>query len=699
MAEDELSRLRDEAEHLRRALETTQRLSHVGTWEYDVPTETVYWSDEMFRLYGYEPGEITPTRENSLRRTHPDDHQLLAEWAADMFAHPGEQREVDMRVMLPDGSERLVRQRAVFATENGQRLVGTVQDWTAEARSHQTEKLLAQIVMSANDAIYTIDRELRVLSWNPGAERLYGYSAEEMLGQTVDLLYPEGHGSRNWREGQERLERLTSGEHESHEYETIRRRKDGTCIQVAATTSTVRDHAGEIIGFVGWVRDITERRRNEAQLAYLANHDPLTGLFNRNRFEEELAAVAARARQQRHQVAVLMLDLDNFKYVNETYGHKGGDELAVSIATVLKDHLRPTDVLARFGGDEYGMLVADTTAQAANELAEALLTAVREHSIEITGRALHVTASVGVVVFDGMEANIQELLADCERAMYQSKENGRNRATVLQPADRGWVRDQLNHSAEHVIRDALTQDHFELYVQPIVDLGSGEMTHCEALLRLRDGDSVIAPGRFLPAAERLGLINLIDRWVIDRVFELAAMHSDLTIDLNLSGATIDDASLVKYVAERLEHHGTDPERIVFELTETAAVGNIGRAREMARSLTDLGCRFAIDDFGAGFSTFYYLKYFPAQYVKIDGEFLTEARNRTDDLVIESIVKIARDLGKQTIAEYVSDEVRMERVRSLGVDYGQGYHFAQPFPAAQLADYPRRVSLDGAGSAT
>jgi EAL domain-containing protein (putative c-di-GMP-specific phosphodiesterase class I) len=296
-----------------------------------------------------------------------------------------------------------------------------------------------------------------------------------------------------------------------------------------------------------------------------------------------------------------------------------------------------------------------------------------------------------------METDLQELLADGERAMYQSKESGRNRATVLQPSDRSWVRSQLNHSSEHLIRDALTNDHFELYVQPIVDLNSGEMTHCEALLRLLDGDSVIAPGRFLPAAERLGLINLIDRWVIDHVFELAAQHPDLTIDLNLSGATIDDASLVRYVADRIEHHGTDPNRIVFELTETAAVGNIGRAREMARSLTDLGCSFAIDDFGAGFSTFYYLKYFPAHYVKIDGEFLAEAHNRTDDLVIESIVKIGRDLGKQTIAEYVSDEARMERVRSLGVDYGQGYHFAKPFPAAQLADYPRQLSLNGAGA--
>jgi EAL domain-containing protein (putative c-di-GMP-specific phosphodiesterase class I) len=338
----------------------------------------------------------------------------------------------------------------------------------------------------------------------------------------------------------------------------------------------------------------------------------------------------------------------------------------------------------------FGVLIIDTAGARARELGERLLAAVRAHEMTINGIEIRVTASIGVVVFDGIHASAEDVLADVDRAMYQSKEKGRNRVTVLQPSDRGWVRDQLNRSTEHVIRDALAHDHFELYVQPIVNLASGQMTHCEVLLRLRDGDKIIAPGRFLPAAERLGLIHLIDRWVIDRAFALASEHSDLTVELNLSGATIDDPSLVAYVAGKLGQHGTDPHRIVFELTETAAIGNIGKAREMARSLAELGCKFAIDDFGAGFSTFYYLKHFPAQYIKIDGEFLSEKRNRTDDLVIESIVKIARDLGKQTVAEYVSDEARLDRVRSLGVDYGQGYHFAAPFPAAQLSGYPRQL---------
>jgi diguanylate cyclase (GGDEF)-like protein/PAS domain S-box-containing protein len=701
MADDnELSRLRDEVTllhselgQLRRTLEESQRLAHIGSWEWDLRSGEVFWSDEMYRLYGHDPGSIAVDQTTAMSHTHPEDRERRVNWIDRIHANPGTDVEESLRLLLPDGTVRpiLARARLDLDSEGLQlRVVGTNQDLSTEAHSRATERLLSQIVMSTSEAIYTVDLDMRVLSWNPGAERLYGYTAEEMIGRPLDVLLHESSDGRTWQESMERRARLLAGAVDFEEYETARRRKDGTIIQVAATTSPLRDHTGQIIGLVGSLRDITERRRAEAQLAYLANHDPLTGLFNRSRFEEELTEIAARARQHGFLAAVLMLDLDNFKYVNETYGHKVGDELAASIAGAIGERLQAGDVLARFGGDEFGILVADTTAEQAQELGAELLAAVREHELTAGGQQILVTASIGIVIFDGIEASPEEVLADADRAMYQSKERGRNRITTLEPSDRGWVREQLTRSSEHVIRDALAHDHFELFVQPIVELNTGTMTHCEALLRLRDGDTIVGPANFLPAAERLGLIHLIDRWVIDHAFELAAKHTDLTFELNLSGATIDDSKLVDYVAERLERHGTDPRRIVFELTETAAVGNMSKAREMARSLSELGCKFAIDDFGAGFSTFYYLKHFPAQYVKIDCEFLSDNRSRTDDLVIESIVKIGRELGKQTVAEYVSDATRLERVRSLGVDYGQGYHFAAPFPAGELTGYPRRL---------
>jgi diguanylate cyclase (GGDEF)-like protein/PAS domain S-box-containing protein len=688
-----------EIEQLRRALDTTQRLAHLGTWEYDIISEKIFWSDEMFRLYGYEPSEVTPVTETAVSRTHPDDQPLLDLWFQQMATAPGQEQELDMRVVLPYGTVRPIRQRGMcVVSETGEplRLIGTAQDWTSETRSRRTETLLAQIVTSVSDAIYTIDTELRVLTWNPGAEKLYGYRADEIVGHSMEILYPDTHG-RVWQDGLARRTRLFDGDTDFEEYDTVRRHKDGRLIEVAFRTTPLRDQTGRVFGAVGSGRDVTERRRIEAQLAHYANHDVITGLFNRPRFEEELTAAGLRAEREGHAGAVLMIDLDNFRYINETHGHNTGDELVASLAGALPRHLRDTDVLARFGGDEFAVLLSPCTEQSARELADQLLRAVREHALEVEGTQLRISASIGVVTFSGSATNSAELLADVDRAMYQSKEAGRDRVTVVTPSERTWVREQLNHSSEHMIHSALDNDQFELYTQPIVNLGSGQMTHCEVLLRLNNDGVMIAPGQFLPAAERLGLIHLIDRWVIDRAFALASQHNDLVFELNLSGATIDDEHLAAYVADRLKAHGTDPSNVVFEITETAAVGNIAKARELAHRVSELGCTFAIDDFGTGFSTFYYLKHFPAQYIKIDGEFLSDGQSRMDDLVIESIVKIGRDLGKQTIAEYVSDETRLERVRKLGVDYAQGYHFSKPFPAHELGAFPRQLmSLNGRG---
>jgi diguanylate cyclase (GGDEF)-like protein/PAS domain S-box-containing protein len=688
-----LASVREELNQTRRTLEDAQRLAHLGSWEWDLQMGAVYWSAELFRLHGFEPHEVVPDRNTAVLRTHPDDLEKRRRWLERLASEPGEEFEEMLRLALPDGSVRPITARGMLLVdEMGEplRYVGTVQDMSVEARSRETERLLSQIVMSTSDAVFTIDPDMHVQSWNPAAERLYGYTEEEIVGQHVDILLPEIVDPAELEIRTTRQSRVLNQVSTYEEFETRRRRKDGTMIEISAVTSPLRDYAGDVIGIVASVRDITERRRAESRLSHLSNHDVLTGLYNRVRFEEELTAAAARAEQDGHEAAVLMLDIDNFKYVNETYGHKTGDELVAGIATTLQRCLRDTDVLARFGGDEFGVLIAPTTLEQAQQLAEKLLTAVREHVMQIDRKQLRVSASIGVATFGGKCATAEELLGDVDRAMYQSKEAGRDRVTVYSPSERASARGLLQRSSEYLIRDGLEQDRFELYVQPIVNLRTGIMTHCEVLLRLNDNGSIIMPGEFLPAAERLGLIHLIDRWVIDHAFALAAKHPDLTVELNLSGATIDDEQLVPHVATQLERHGTNPHRIVFELTETAAVGNIAKARELARTLSEFGCTFAIDDFGAGFSTFYYLKHFPAQYVKIDGEFLSDTRNRMDDLVIESIVRIGRDLGKQTIAEYVSDAARLERVRRLGVDYGQGYHFARPFPACELGGYPRKL---------
>jgi diguanylate cyclase (GGDEF)-like protein/PAS domain S-box-containing protein len=622
--------------------------------------------------------------------TVSEDREKRRAWLAAVEAADGTEVEETLRVRRPNGDVRTLKTRAALVTDpqtRRRRLMGSVWDITDLARVHHSEVLLSQVVQSALEAIITIDHDRVVTSWNPAAERLYGYTAKEMIGRTMRPLQPHDITEDEVFEIEERHRRLLRGEAQTEVYEARRINKNGQVMDVDVRWSALRDSEGAIVGAVVSVRDISEMKRDEARIAHMANHDPLTGLLNRHGFEGALEHAVSRNQPG----AVVMLDLDNFKYVNETHGHKLGDALVAEMAGVLARNLRDGDVLARLGGDEFCVISSPITLDEAKALADQLLIAIRGHALNTGDTSIQCTASIGVAAFEGGSARALELLADVDRAMYASKEAGRDRVTVYTQADRTRLRQSARSAGEHMIRDALANDRFELYVQPIVNLTTGLMTHCEVLLRLRGANNeLILPGEFLPTAERLGLIHLIDHWVIDRALAEAAKHPDLTFEINLSGATIDDEHLEGYIARHVARHGVDPKQIVFELTETAAVGNMTRARDLAAALAELGCMFAIDDFGAGFSTFYYLKHFPARYVKIDGEFMKDPHSRLDELVIESIVRIGRDLGKLTIAEYVSDYAAMERVRALGVDYGQGYYFAKPFPVSELANAPRKL---------
>jgi diguanylate cyclase (GGDEF)-like protein/PAS domain S-box-containing protein len=692
-AKEELTTLRQELEQTRRLLADQERLIHIGSWERDLETHEFHWSDEIYRIYGLDPETSSPDAYLGATITVPEDRAKRSAWLEAVEAAGGGELEETLRIRRPDGEIRTLKARAAVMADPGtgrRRIAGTVWDITDQARVHHSEILLSQVVQSALEAIITIDHARLVTSWNPAAERLFGYTSEEMIGHTMTRLRPGDLTETELLDIEERDRQLLVGEVETVVYETRRQHKNSSVIHVDARWSALRDSDGVIVGAVVSVRDVSEAKRDETRIAHMANHDPLTGLLNRHGFETALEQAVA----SNESGALLMLDLDNFKYVNETHGHKLGDALVVELAGALRRCLGEHDLLARLGGDEFCVITSPATLDQAKALADTLLLAVRGHTLDVDGTAAHCTASIGVAGFEGSSGRPSELMADVDRAMYASKEAGRDRVTLYTQADRTMARQSARSAGEHMIRDALANDRFELYTQPIVNLTSGLMTHCEVLLRLRGADDeIILPGAFLPTAERLGLIHLIDYWVIDRALAVAAQHPDLTFEINLSGATIDDEHLEGYIARHLTQHGADPARIVFELTETAAVGAMTRARDLAAALGELGCSFAIDDFGAGFSTFYYLKHFPARYVKIDGEFMKDPHSRLDELVIESIVRIGRDLGKLTIAEYVSDYAAMERVRALGVDYGQGYYFAKPFPVSQLASCPRKLLLD------
>lgn len=437
---------------------------------------------------------------------------------------------------------------------------------------------------------------------------------------------------------------------------------------------------GRVVGVIGVALDLTDRRAMESRLAHLADHDPLTDLINRRRFEEEVAALLGRPEGARR-AALLWLDLDQFKEINDSLGHHTGDELLREVGRLLRAELRAGDLLARLGGDEFAVLLPGAGREQATAVARRILAGLRGPSKAIAGRPLQVTTSIGIVLAPEHGTTAVELLANADVAMYNAKAEGGNRfslfrlrAAEARPGRQGtWV-DRL--------RQALADDDLLLWAQPIVELASGRISRWELLLRLRGPDGeIVEPEAFLPAAERCHLIHQIDRWVVRRAIALlAGGPEEFALEVNVSGRAFSDAEMLPLVQRELAARGVAPRRLIFEITETAAVADLGQARHFLTTLRALGCRFAIDDFGIGFSSFYYLKHLPVDYLKIDGSFIRDVRKTpADAALVSAIVEVARTLAIGTIAEHVEDADTAHWLRDHGVDYAQGLYLGAPRP--------------------
>ncbi len=529
----------------------------------------------------------------------------------------------------------------------------------------------------------------RFVQVNHSLAEMVGYSVEDLQGRDYAAIsHPDDVGR-----DEQALAELVAGKLTSHNGETRFIHASGHPVSVALSLNLIRDSDGEPSHLLAQMQDVTDRKRYEQKLQHMADHDPLTGLLNRRSFERELTAHVARSSRYGPEGALLMLDIDHFKYVNDTLGHNAGDAIIVRVAQAVRTALRESDVIARLGGDEFAVLLPKAGVDHVRVVVENLLEAVRGESdaaSKLGPRGL--SASVGVAMvtdIDGLTG--EDLLVNADLAMYDAKEAGRDRMAVYSHEDRNETRMKGRVTWVQRIRTALDQDRFSLLAQPIVDLSTGRDGQYELLLRMRnESGDLIPPGAFLYIAERLDLVQDIDRWVVGRAMDILAEReragAPLTLEVNLSGRSIGDASLVSFIEERLADSRIDASRLIFEITETAAVSNIAAAREFAEQLSEMGCRFALDDFGAGFGSFYYLKHLPFDILKIDGEFVRNCRtSATDRLVIGAVVEIAKGLGKQTIGEFVEDDETARLLTRLGVDYGQGFHLGVPAPVELLLE--------------
>ncbi len=558
----------------------------------------------------------------------------------------------------------------------------------AEEELLKAEKRYRDLVETAHDLVWSVDPEGRWSYLNSASKSIYGLEPEQMIGRSISEFHAPEYAQRDAA----MFADILAGK-EMVQYETVHLDNQGQPHHLSFSAKAHLDSNGQATRISGTARDITEQKAFEHRLAYQAEHDSLTGLFNRNFFQQELERVVARVARSGSPCAIFYIDLDQFKYVNDTLGHAAGDRLLIEISTLLSSHVRESDLLARFGGDEFTVLLYDIDVVRVMQAAENFRAFFDRYKFYDSGNAFNVTCSIGAAVIDSNTASADEAMAHADLACNMSKAHGRNRATLYDPADRdkAGMAEDMGWAAR--VRDMLEQDRFKLVYQPILSVHDGRVCEYEALMRMVcDDGQIILPGGFMPAAERFGLIHSVDRWVVNKAIthlaELRNAGHRVSFAINLSGRAFEDAELLPLIRALLKDTGLDPEQLTFEITETAAIANLAAATKFISALKDIGCHFALDDFGSGFCSFTYLKHLPVDKLKIDGSFVQNlATSPVDQAMVQSMNQVAHALGKVTIAEYVESAQSLEMLREYGVDFAQGNFLGTPQDSIPLPGRP------------
>ena len=568
---------------------------------------------------------------------------------------------------------------------------------------------LAGILSSVGDGVYGVNRTGQITFINPAACRILGYSEDDVLiGRAAHALFHHtGEDGAPTPAETCRLQEAYAHGDELNSWETVFWHKAGAPVPVECTVFPLHIDQrleGSVIAF----RDVSERRALEQELMWQVNHDPLTKLYNRHSFEKHLDDEVARVRRSQDSSALLYLDLDRFKYINDTAGHAAGDQLLVEIGQQLRERLREADLLARIGGDEFALILRNVSVDHVLLVAENFREVLERYTFVYGGQQYKVYGSIGVAPIDRNTRSPGEVLANADIACHVAKNKGRNQTHVYEPGNDAKIAMNLELGWSTRLQQALKSDGFVLHYQSIVPLAGltgktlpkqdgsfldycanrlaeGSVAHCEVLVRLMDNEvGLTNPSAFLPTAERFGLMPQIDLWVTQQVIaRLAGLRRKgkmACVSINLSGHTFDNEYFVPEVKRLLIEYGVDPRLLIFEITETNAIANIEAAKRLIGELRALGCRFALDDFGSGFSSFHHLKHLPVDFVKIDGQFVRGmVRDAADRAIVVSINDIAHSFGKRTVAEFVENREILEMLCRFGVDYAQGNYLSVPRP--------------------
>ncbi|MGZ0019828.1 sensor domain-containing phosphodiesterase [Nitrosomonas sp. wSCUT-2] len=705
---DERLKSEESLRQIQAMLLQAEQLARVGSWEWDIPDGVIYWSPEMYRLNQIDSVEHpTLTPEIATSKVDPADLEQVQANITQALVH-GIWEPIEYRVRLKDDQTRSLRAEGLavqFKQNLPTKLIGFVQD-ISELKKAQSElernvvllrgaeqlqrelKITAQreqqrmgaLLSAMNIGVLFEDQAGRIEFVNPAFKQLWairdtfdltGFPSRDILTHSSHRLARPEHASQLVMQVSDSNEASERFEIELH---------DGRIL--TQLSYPVADYDGTILGRLWIYEDITQERQTAKQLLYLAERDPLTGLLNRHRFQEQLAQYLRMAKRHHIKFALLYFDLDEFKYVNDTFGHRVGDTVLVRIAGEIAALVQSGEIIARLGGDEFAIVIEHKQETEPSMLAASIVNAVSSIPFRFRGANIRLTASVGIALFPDHGTEMEDLGAHADAAMYQAKSLGKNNWCIYD-ADRDMSAAMATRMTwKSRIAQALEQNCFEIHFQGIYETRNRSLQHMEALVRMRDPrqkNQLVMPGQFIPVAEKSGQIIDIDKWVVQRSIEVLAKHPQMPpVAVNISGRSFDDPSLPRFIQTQLNKHQVDPGRLIIELTETSAVSDIQDAQRFIEAINQAGCKVCLDDFGSGFSTFSYLKYLGVEILKIDGMFIRDlANNRDNQIFVKAMVDVARGLGKDIVAEFVEDAITLEMIQNLGIQYVQGYYLGRP----------------------
>lgn len=597
---------------------------------------------------------------------------------------------------------------SLLARSYGRNITGTLEADAAEKNSESRFRDFAEL---GADLFWEVDTKMRYTHIFGRYEEIMGKSRADLVGQSrLEML--DASDAESYQEHLAAIENQEPFDN----YEVSYGKPDGDVVVLSSCGKPVFDEQDNFIGYRGVARNITQAHELSQTLKYQSTHDMLTDLTNRRELERRVKRALAQTSRADEGHVLCFMDLDQFKVVNDTCGHTAGDELLRQLSQLLKQYVRSRDTLARLGGDEFCLLLEHCSLEQATRVVNNLRETISEFRFEWEGRTFHVGVSIGIIPITSVSGDLEQIMSAADSACYAAKEAGRNRIHIYREDDETLAKRNGEMQWVSKITQALGRDQFVLFAQPIAKIDPMAMaresvqllvwqpgdeplpgavasqSHLEVLVRmLNDDGATIPPGAFLPAAERYNLSPKIDRWVVQATFDWLIREPDRLekvscCSINLSGNSLGEDNFADFVVSELERRSIPAHKICFEITETAAITRLGAATRLISQLKELGCRFALDDFGAGLSSFGYLKNLPVDYLKIDGQFIRDiVTDPIDFSMVKSINEIGQIMGKQTIAEFVENDEILEKLREIGINYAQGYGIGKPKPIDELLD--------------